>query len=391
MKKITFLYTHPIQYFAPLLKKINESDVCSLNVLYCQDTSKGYQDKEFGQKIKWDTPLLEGYDYEFLPESNLNIKGGFFKYFNPAVRKYITKKKTDILVIHGWSNATTILALFYAYFRGIEIWLRSESPYCQEIKKSKFILGLKKIILKYFLFKMVDKFLYIGEENRRFYKYNGIKDSKLIFTPYSVDNERLGMVNSKYSNIHKSEFKKRLGITEDSFVVLFSGKLIGKKNPIDLLKAFHKSKLEKSILLFIGDGVLMSELKKYVTVNKLENNIIFVGFINQTELYTYFLAADLFVLPSGMNETLGLVVNEAMNYSLPIIVSDLVGCVTDLVKIGENGYTYNLGDINQLSFLLKKVYQNREWQIQAGKKSFEIVKGYSYNMIIDNIKQIISV
>ena len=65
MKKVTYFLSHPIQYFSPLLKALARAS--DLKVYYFSDASvTGGKDKGFGQEIKWDTPLLEGYDYEFL-------------------------------------------------------------------------------------------------------------------------------------------------------------------------------------------------------------------------------------------------------------------------------------------------------------------------------------
>ena len=386
MKRITFLYSHPIQYFSPLLKKINEANICDLKVLYCQDTTKVYHDKEFGQKIKWDLPLLEGYKYNFLKEGRFNRKKGFFKYCNFSVSQFINKRETDILVVHGWGYATSIIAIILAYINGVEVWLRAESPYRQEILKNKKGLFIKKICLKYFLFKMVKIFLYIGEENRLFYKLYGINENKMVFTPYCVDNQRLQNAINK-EQLNKQSARTKLDISEDSFVVLFSGKLIAKKNPLDLLKAFNIASIERGILIFLGDGVLMDELRKYVEEHKLEHKVLFAGFKNQTELPDYFLAADLFVLPSGMNETWGLVVNEAMNYGLPVIVSDLVGCVSDLVDNKKNGYTYPVGNVVALSEILASIHSDKQWLKSAGELSSKMIDRYSYETIVTSIKQ----
>ncbi len=95
--------------------------------------------------------------------------------------------------------------------------------------------------------------------------------------------------------------------------------------------------------------------------------------------------ADIFVLPSGVGETWGLVVNEAMCFSLPVITSDLVGCASDLVKSNENGYTFSVGDIDKLSEYLKELINNSKKRELFGKKSLEIVKNHSYENDIKGI------
>jgi len=67
-------------------------------------------------------------------------------------------------------------------------------------------------------------------------------------------------------------------------------------------------------------------------------DVHFAGFLNQTEIGAAYACADIFVLPSLYDETWGLVVNEAMNFGLPVVLSDAVGCADDLLRQRENGF-----------------------------------------------------
>ena len=80
-----------------------------------------------------------------------------------------------------------------------------------------------------------------------------------------------------------------------------------------------------------------------------------VGFLNQTELGEAYAIADCLVLPSDYPETWGLVVNEALATGLPCVVSDAVGCAPDLIRDGESGYVYPLGNVEALAAALAKV------------------------------------
>ena len=72
----------------------------------------------------------------------------------------------------------------------------------------------------------------------------------------------------------------------------------------------------------MGDGPLRNELEAYIAQYKVKN-VVISGFINQSEIGTIYSMADLFVMCSGIGETWGLSVNEAMNFSLPVIVTSL--------------------------------------------------------------------
>jgi len=385
MKKISFLLTHPIQYFSPLFKEIEKNNFSQFNVIYCENTTSGYYDKEFAKTINWDFDLLNGYNFTFLKK---DIISRLFKRCNLSIINYLFYNKPDILIIHGWSYPTSLIAIITAKILGIKIWLRAETPYIHEIKIGKVKKVLKYIIFKYFFLKLFDKFLFIGIQNKLFYNYYGvIEESKFIYTPYCVNNKMLQTLELNLKP-NKLVLKEDLKINSNNFIILFSGKLIQKKSPFDLLIAFEKANIKNSTLIFLGDGNLKLSLEKYVN-DKNINNVIFIGFKNQSEIAKYYTIADLFVLPSGIGETWGLVVNEALNFSLPIIVSNLVGCNSDLVVNNQNGFVYEYGNINQLSFYINKIYSNNNLQENAKTFSKNLVNKYDYDTIIKNIKLVL--
>jgi glycosyltransferase involved in cell wall biosynthesis len=95
--------------------------------------------------------------------------------------------------------------------------------------------------------------------------------------------------------------------------------------------------------------------------------------------------ADVFVLPSTVGETWGLVVNEAMNFELPLIVSDMVGCADDLVENGKNGFTFQNENAVDLTQKMTYCIENASTLKVAGQQSANKIKAYSYEVIIKNI------
>src|SRR5580693_8332123 len=67
--RLAYLVSHPIQYQAPLLRRIAQEPDIDLTVFFGSDFSvRGYRDEGFGVGVKWDVPLVEGYKHEFLPK-----------------------------------------------------------------------------------------------------------------------------------------------------------------------------------------------------------------------------------------------------------------------------------------------------------------------------------
>jgi glycosyltransferase involved in cell wall biosynthesis len=191
-------------------------------------------------------------------------------------------------------------------------------------------------------------------------------------TPYSVDNAFF-MGRAQDLEDQKRVLKEKEGIPANSPVILFCGKLYAVKRPLDILKAF--ALLEPSLrasLVFVGDGPLRAEMERFVAQQRVAN-VFFLGFRNQQELPRCYALADLLVLSSA-SETWGVVLNEAMCSKLPLIVSDRVGAAVDLVRNGNNGFIYPMGNIEALTECMRRVIKDDEVRKEMGLSSLEIIK-----------------
>jgi len=385
-KRIIFLLSHPVQYYSPLFVEIANQPELDLRVLYCSNENvNGHIDKGFGVEVKWDIPLLEGYNYKFMKNNSWkpSIFNGFWGLLNFRIFSELRNCRSSYLVINGWNYASYFLAVIAAKIFGLQLCLRGESPLNQELLRPKIILLLRKIFFKYLFFKLFNYFFFIGIENKKFYEFYGVPARKLVFTPYSVDNERFAKEFEKYKNI-KNELRREAGLPVNKVIILFSGKYIEKKRPMDLLKAYKELDNEESVLVFLGDGELRNKMNDFIRLNKLKN-VFLIGFKNQTELGKYYSMAHIFVLPSGPGETWGLVVNEAMNFGLPIILSDMVGCSPNLLHQKINGFGFNMGDIEEIKNKLKLLVINKYLRLEMGKNSKVIIEKYDYDVTIKNI------
>jgi glycosyltransferase involved in cell wall biosynthesis len=158
---------------------------------------------------------------------------------------------------------------------------------------------------------------------------------------------------------------------------LFCGKFEEKKHPLELLRAFNSSvKSANNIhLLMVGDGELRAECEAYARAHDLP--VTFTGFLNQSEIAEAYGLADCLVLASDAGETWGLVVNEAMACGLPAIVSELVGCASDLVIPGQTGAVFSFGEWNELSSLMVKLAELPEDLQIMGVRAKARVSDYS--------------
>lgn len=353
MFKIAVITTHPIQYYAPFFKRLNEEKLLQLKVFYTwgEDVLCNKYDPDFGRNIQWDIPLLEGYDYHFTRNTAKKPGSSHFNgIITPDLIVEVKAYRPDAILIFGYAYQGHLKLM--RYFKGkTPIWFRGDSTLLDEKKGWKSIL--KKLYLNW-VYRHIDKALYVGTNNRAYFFKYGIEEHQLKFVPHAIDNERFSIDRKEEA----TALRKTLGLQDQDILILYAGKLEHKKNPQLLLNAFNDLEKKNVHLLFVGNGVLGEALKAQCVKLKPKNSIHFIDFQNQSQMPVVYQACDLFCLPSkGPGETWGLAVNEAMAAGKAVLVSDKVGCAVDLVKHGENGFIFKSDDLNDLSEKLSQLLE----------------------------------
>ena len=380
--RLAIITTHPIQYYAPVFKLINERSKIDLKIFYTwgEDSIKPKYDPGFGKTIEWDIPLLEGYEYEFLKNTSSNPGSSHFQgIINPDAIQQVEAFKPDAVLIYGWSNNSHLKIL--RHFKGrIPVWFRGDSNLIDQQKGWKALL--RGIFLRW-VYSHVDKALYVGTANKEYFVKYGMKENQLRFVPHAIDNSRF----SESRTAEVKTFRRDLNIPDNDILILFAGKLEPKKNPELLLQAYMDLKKEGVHLLFVGNGVLEESLKSEAKSKKTPY-IHFLPFQNQKKMPVIYQSCDLFCLPSqGPGETWGLAVNEAMAAGKAIIVSNKVGCARDLVKDGENGFIFESGNMEHLLSCLKQICEDSEMLKDMGASSTKIIYNWSFLYQADSIEK----
>ena len=386
MKKyrLGVLLHHPIHYHAPLMRELAKDPEIDLRVFFCFDHGvRRRRDPELGVEYTWDVPLLEGYAYEFLRNwspwaSTAPIKG----VFNPGIWPAIRNGGFDAFWVHGYVSPTVWLGIAAAKAQGTAVFMRGESTLLYP--RAAMVRAVKNLGLRS-LFGAVDVFLTIGSRNAEFYRAHGVAENRMVLTPYCVDNESFFAARQADPEMGRCT-RERLGIRPSDPVILFVGKLIERKRPADLLRAYESlvRAHPRATLVFVGDGAERNDLVAQAKERGLDR-VHFVGFKNRSEMSAYYACADMFVLPS-MHDPWGLVINEAMCFSLPVVAADLVGAVTDLVRNGENGFSFAAGDVEGLAECLRPLLADADLRRRMGARSEEIVRAWGYAECVAGVK-----
>jgi glycosyltransferase involved in cell wall biosynthesis len=303
--------------------------------------------------------------------------------------KLLKEKKVKALWIQGWHVMAYWQAVWQAHAAGIPVWLRGESN--DLAPASYWKTPFKKLLLSQ-LFKRVENFLYIGKANKRLYVSYNVPLEKLHPAPYCADNSRFARQAEEFLP-ERTAIRKAWKIPEEAFCVLFVGKFIPKKRPLDLISATQSPLLKKLQsplhLMFIGSGELGDQLRERCNVafdadnsTPVKKNVdcsnlpsaSFVGFLNQTEISRAYIAADCMVLPSNYGETWGVVVNEALASGLPCAVSTACGCGEDLVSTMNARLRFDMGCIEGLANALLELYRQNysRSEVQAQVEGYDI-------------------
>src|SRR5471032_127446 len=336
--RVGFLISHPIQYYTPIFREL--AKLCDLTVFFAhRQTAQQQAQAGFGVSFDWDIDLVSGYRSEFLENvSRQPSTDRFSGCDTPGIARVIAEGNFDAFVVPGWGFRSYMQAVSSCRRAGVPVFVRGDS---QLIGPRNILLRIAKAIAFSRLLRRFDGFLYVGQRSREYLLHYGAAADRLFFSPHCVDNASFRAA----SDMARQSMR---GAPRESKRLLFVGKLLERKRPLDLLKAAAILQKKQPIeVAFAGSGELEGELREFARASGVP--AIFHGFVNQSELPAVYAAADVIVLPSDGLETWGLAVNEAMACGLPAVVSDAVGCGPDLVEQGVTGAVFPVAQIALLA------------------------------------------
>ena len=237
--------------------------ISALKVFYTWRDAGAALDRQFGKEFAWDIPLMEGYDFEVVPNTSSDPGTHHRKgLINPDLVERVKAWKPDVVHITGYNYVSHEQAIKELSKAGIPVIFRGDShlldgrgPWWKwMIKKS----WLSKV------YRWPAGFAYVGQANRDYYREFGVPERKLFHVPHTMDVGRFAEPNEELE-AKALAWRRELGIPEDHFVFLYAAKLEPRKRPMELLEAFLAADLTKTTLLFVGSGELEEVLRARAT------------------------------------------------------------------------------------------------------------------------------
>lgn len=332
VRRLAVVTTHPIQYAAPWFRDLAADPGIALHVIFFRALTGMQQGAGFGNSFAWDVPLVAGYSHQFL---NVPSGLGSLPKLLFRLRRAVRTWRPDALLVTGWNESGLVAAYPLARMLGIPAIARGDSNTLRP--RTKSVRWLHKVLVRF-----MNAVTTVGAANELFYLANGVPQSRIFRGCHFVESLRMTEMADTHA-LKRDALREAYGCAASDFVFLFCGKHVPFKRPMMMVEAAAKLRNEglPVVLLFAGAGelshILEASCRQYGVPAR------FLGFLNQTELWRGYVPADALVLPSDSGETWGLVVNEALLFGLPVVVSDQVGCGPDLVIGGETGYQYTGG------------------------------------------------
>ncbi len=375
-KRLAIIVSHPIQYYTPLYHRLAQRDDLAIKVFFTWHAGEtAVEDRGFQMPFAWDIPLTTGYEFEAVP--NVSFDPGthhFLGLINPSLIERVMAWRPDVVQINGWAWVSHLLAMYAFRNKRIPTLFRGDSHLLDDRQQGPR-WWIKRTLLKR-VFSWPTCFLVVGAANRAYYEMFGVTSDRLYPCPHSIDVGRFAGSGAGFEQV-AAQWRQRLGIADNQCVILFAGKFERKKRPLELMRAVQALSDSNIVLVIVGAGELEREVNALAAADPLRFRVL--PFQNQSRMPEVYRIGDLFVLPSAFGETWGLAVNEALACGRPVLVSDRVGCASDVVD-ASCGRIFPWANTASLKTAIQEMTEDRnklsQMGLMAAKKawSFDIAR-----------------
>ncbi len=375
MYRVGLVASHVIQYQGPFFRMLAAEPELDLEVIFCSRHGvDAYVDTAMQTTLRWDLDLLGGYEHTFL--RNFGSGEGYARLVNPSiVPKLLFGRYDAVIFFLGWGTITSLLGLAACRMSNTPVMMFGDSSF-PESRGALRDAFLRTVIGS------ADAFLVSGTINAEYYRHYGADERRFFLVPWAIDNERF-VAASQFAPGERETLRARFGVREDQLLIVFSAKLIPRKDPMTLLRAADSMRhRDRAAVLFLGDGELREELETFARERGLTAH--FARFVNQTDLPRHYASGDVFVLPT-LDDPRGTVLNEAMASGLPVITTDRCGAIGDIVQHGENGYVFPAGDAAALARHLDTLAERPELRSHMAQRSREIIATWDYRRGVQGV------
>ncbi len=308
------------------------------------------------------------FSYEVLPSFRRHL-GQYNLLLNAGVEAAMSRARPEALLCGGYNYLAYWQAARWATRSHVPLLLWSESNSADK-PRNKSVEVLKKRFVR-----KCQACVAAGVTSRDYLLALGASIGSVFIAPDAVD-VKMYAASAAGARENSARLRSEHALPERYF--LHAGRLVEEKGVFDLLAAY--AALDESLrarigLVFVGDGAARAALERQAS--KVEPGVIqFQGWVHRERIAEFYALAEALIFPTH-SDPWGLVVNEAMACSLPIVASDVAGCVADLVRVPENGFTFRPRDTAALSEIMRLLATQPNLRKKMGARSFEMIQSHT--------------
>lgn len=289
------------------------------------------------------------FDYYFINQGDSNTRNKWYTFFQ--LMKLMLSIRYKKVIYAGWmASEYNLYSFFSPQYKNVMV--------CESSIFESSLNGIKGWIKRRIIGRM-SCVLPSGKPHAELFRQIGYKGTVHLTGSVGI--------------FHKGEREERI-TPNHPLRYIYVGRLIDVKNVALLIEEFNRN---GKPLTIVGQGILEAELKK-----QAKANITFTGFIDNNKLGDVYQAHDVFILPSK-SEPWGLVVEEALYWGLPVIVSDKVGSSIDMVKDLHTGCIFQSENIDSLHEAILSLeadyatFKDAVWRIDWNERDKNQIRAYT--------------
>jgi glycosyltransferase involved in cell wall biosynthesis len=288
---------------------------------------------------------------------------------NWGMKSALHKAHPDAIVCAGYSYLASWQAAIWAQRHAVPLLLWTEST-SHDIRRRHLAVEF----MKGRFLGLCGAFAAAGKTSRDYLLALGASSEAIHIAPDAVDVRFFSTLATR-AREQADNVRALHGLPSRYFLCV--GRLVREKGVFDLLSAYatlDEPARSQIGLVFVGDGPVRADLEK--RARRIGSGVVkFVGWLHREQLAEIYALAEALVFPTH-SDTWGLVVNEAMACELPIIVSDVAGCVPDLVEHGWNGLLVPPSNVPALAHAMTTLFRQPELASRMRAHSRERIQAF---------------
>lgn len=277
-------------------------------------------------------------------------------------------KQYDFVLDYHFAVTNGVRLMLASIYHKVPCFINNDGAF---IQKNFFKNTIKK-----FLIKRAALCFGSGESSRRYFRTFGAREENIRYHQFTSLTE--ADIMRKPLSIEAKQILKRQLKLEDKKTVITVGQFVYRKGFDVLLEAWKNVKGDYQLLM-IGGGSMERSYLEFIKTNGLEN-VKLIEYLPKEELFKYYQAADLFVLPTR-KDTWGLVINEAMACGLPIVSTDQCIGGVELIKNGINGFIVPVDNATALTEKISEIMQTDSLASMMSVNNLNKIQGYTMKNI----------